>query len=402
MNEVVQSNVPQGTKKADKDCLAGYMLLLYNFLRKNGWVGKVLVYIFSGNIAGDMIMNTKILKKMILVSLVALFVLPVVSQSQDVTEQLRARLEQTDEIIERAREAVQTTNSPHAKVAYDQAVALQKRAWQLFLMGPGNYRYINADKLTRQARKKAGEALKAARITSQSESAVLQRLERAEGILDRIRQIDGGENRPTLVRLYETARNHLDLAWEFYRSGKYKPAYKMANQVINGGEKLLKQINRYVQNRNNYDRRFETVREYLERADGVVVDCNSEKAQRLLEQAKETFQRAESLAAEGQYNVALRNLKSARDMAGKAIRECKGVRPLEQRYERLKARTDRLRDKVQQNDDTGQRLLAQTYEQLRLAREHYDNKMVKAASAALKAAQLTLGQLEKHLRSNGL
>ncbi len=347
-------------------------------------------------------MNMKILKKMILVSLLALLVLPNVVQSQNVTEQLRMRLEQTDNIIERAREAVFATNSPHAKVAYEQAVELQRRAWQLFMRGSGNNNYLTANSLTLKARQKAADALKAARTTAQSESTVLQRLERAENILDRVRQLAGndGNNYQNLVDIYTSTRHNLDLAWEFYRSGQYKPAYKLANQVINASEKLLKRVNQYIQSKGNYERRMEAVRDYYEMVEGVLSECNSEKAHRLIEQAKGIFQKAESLASEQHYIAALTNLQTAKSMVRKAMKECRGIKPLEQRYEKLLAKAERLSDKIPSGDDMGQRLLTQVYDQLRLAKDKYEQNKPDAAVAALKAAQLTLERLETHIRSN--
>lgn len=347
-------------------------------------------------------MNKKILKKILLVSILIFLVLPNIVQSQNVTEQLRMRLEQTDDILERARETVFATNSPHAKVAYEQAVELQRRAWQLFRMGPGNNNYINANNLTLKARQKAADALKAARITVQSESAVLQRLERAENILDRVRQLAGndGNNYQNLVDIYTSTRHNLDLAWEFYRSGQYKPAYKLANQVINASEKLLKRVNQYIQSKSNYERRMEAVRDYYEMVEGVISECSSQKAHRLVEQAKEVFQKAESLASEQHYIVALKNLQTAKSMVRKALKECRGVKPLEQRYEKLLAKAERLSDKIPSNDDMAQRLLAQAYDQLRLAKDKYEKNKADATVAALKAAQLTLERLETHIRSN--
>jgi len=60
---------------------------------------------------------------------------------------------------------------------------------------------------------------------------------------------------------------------------------------------------------------------------------------------------------------------------------------------------DRLKEKVAPSDDTGMRLLRLAYEQLELAENFLEDGQIEAATAGLKAAELALAQLKKHVRA---
>ncbi|MCH7689913.1 MAG: hypothetical protein IIA17_02570 [candidate division Zixibacteria bacterium] len=67
------------------------------------------------------------------------------------------------------------------------------------------------------------------------------------------------------------------------------------------------------------------------------------------------------------------------------------------RLESLKSEADRIKEDLPANDETASRLIGQVYGQLENAREFISRHDYEAAAAALKAAQLTLRQLKRHL-----
>jgi hypothetical protein len=89
-------------------------------------------------------------------------------------------------------------------------------------------------------------------------------------------------------------------------------------------------------------------------------------------------------------------------LANRAGEECGGSGTLEQRYERLRAQADRLAEQIERGDENAQRMLNTAREQLDLAHRHLNSGDVNGATAALRAAQLTLNQLQRHVGSGNL
>ncbi len=342
----------------------------------------------------------KLVISLVLLLMISLPQYSVFSQQQGQIDKLDAELERTDEIIERAREIVLSSKSSIARLALEQGSRLQENAWSNYHKGSGYYRY-SLD-LTLQARKKAQDAFNAARLTTQNESVVLRKLERAEELLDRVHQalIDNPNN--SLAGVYRSARDNLDKAWELYRSNYIQGALKLADQVERTLQKLKDLTNQMAINSKNYRHRMEMLRGTIERAADLVNECDSENARKLMEQAREKFQLAESMASENRYKAALKTLQLTRELTSRATSLCQDMGALENRYQRLKEQTDRLAEQIDPGNEVANRLLTQIRKQLELARKNLNENNNKAAIAALKAAQLTFNRLKKELEKPSL
>ena len=332
----------------------------------------------------------------LLVSLAA----PAAAQTgQQARNKVEAELMRTDEILDRAGEAVRQTDATKARLAYEQAVRIQRGdngAWHQFRMGQN---YVLAYQLTTQARERAQAAMAAARTTQQNENALLNRLERANQLMEQVREALGGTDNDGLRALYESARENLNQAWRFYRSQQLRASLKLANQVERAARKMLAVANHENRADATYQRRVENVRRYMEQAGEMMNGCDSESAARLMEQAREMFRRAQALAGEGNQEAALQALQNARQFAARAARECGGQERLEQRYEQLRVRADRISEQAEPGDDVVRSLLDRAYQQLDLARGYLDNDDYESALAALKAAQLALNEAQRQLEA---
>jgi len=341
--------------------------------------------------------------KKIVISLftfLVIFVTPNIGYSQQdgQIDKLEAELDRTDQIIERADEVVQSSNSSIARLALEQATKLQGNAWGEYHKGPGHYK--NSLDLTVRARKRAQDAFNAARLTTQSESVTLRKLEKAEVLLERVQQALSENPNRTLDGVYRSTRNNLDKAWELYRSNHIQGALKLADQVERTLLKLIKMADQYQNNARNYEHRSEIIREALDRASDMVSECDSENALRFLEQAREKFRNAESMSSERRNQAALKNLQLARELLSKATALCQDMGALENRYQNLKDRTDRLAEQIEPGNEVAFRLLNQTRKQLELARKNLGENNSEAATAALKAAQLTYNRLKRELENS--
>ncbi|MDH4157080.1 MAG: hypothetical protein OEW00_07385 [candidate division Zixibacteria bacterium] len=309
---------------------------------------------------------------------------------------LRMELERTDQIIERAREAVRVSQSPVARISLEKALQLQNLAWENFRTGTTEG-YKAALLLTRQAREQAQNAMSYGRVTEQNTDLVLRRLEKVDDMVDRLKESLQEDSDRNFQGVYDAARNNLDKAWEFYRSGQYRPALKLANQVERALRKIWQAANRNQRQAENVYRQLERVGELVESVRVSVVECSSDPALRSFREAEKSYQTGEDAAAKENYVAAAKALERARRLALEAKKECTSLDDLENRYQRLKGQADGLRERLGNRNSNAQRLLKQAYEQLEKAAGHIGGREVNRAAAALKAAELSLNQLKQLL-----
>ncbi len=341
-------------------------------------------------------MKTEILKYWLLAGLVTLLAGSGLAQTGAQVGSIRSELELTDEIIGRANDAARSSNTPMAAPSLQEAVELQRQAWEYFKKRD----YLLAYKLTMKARDLAKKALVRTRLTEQGETVVLRKLEKAAELLERAKEAmpPGPDGR--LWTTYESAKNNLNRAWEFYRIQRYRVSLKLANQVMSAAQDILNAANRQIRGYAEFERRCQVVAELMAKTREKVAECSSVEAIRLVEQAHEMYQLSQGLASEGKYGAALRHLQQARKTAIEASKMCNGADAMGLRYDGIKNEADRLAEELSPDDETARRFLNQVYEQLKLAEGFISRQQREAAAAALKAAQLTLNQLKKHLTTS--
>lgn len=312
---------------------------------------------------------------------------------------LRVELEKTDLLLERAEELANSVDNPVVDGFVDRAKETQANAWQNFnLRTEAGYRL--AYQLTLQARSLAKSALDNGRRDDTFEGGVLNRLERVQELLDRFRDrlSEQNQDRPGLESLYESSRERLTRAWEFYRKGEFRPALKLAEQVEDGLARLLRQAGDNNRDRGQYDRRADAAREAVDQARASLTGCSSDLAEQMVADAEAALRQADELNAAGRPGLALKSLHRARDMAQRALQECDSEGDLGQRYDRIKSAADRLAESISGQTDPKaediRSLLQQVYDQLERAKTMMDSNQSNSALVALKAAQLTLRQAE--------
>lgn len=335
----------------------------------------------------------------------ALVVLPsgVASQNTDPGNSAQSRVWQelqfTDQAIERAQETIQNASSPAAAKALELAVQLQDKAWDLY----DQRKLLAATQMTRRAREKAKYALANGRIAEQNEGTVLRELERVERLLERATEQATELDEMANVRaMLDMARSNLDRAWELYRSEQYRPSLKLTNQVETAVRNIVSRLERQSTQSANFDRRETTVQETYQRVLEMVADCESELAQRLMDQVRTFLGQARELADNRQYDLALRSLRNAREKAQAALQECRNPDVLQSRHDQVEARAKRLSDQVPADDDATRKLLDRAYEQLRKAQQQIYAGNLEQATASLRAAQLLLSQAEERFSWDNL
>ncbi len=312
---------------------------------------------------------------------------------QEQIEKLRAEMDRTAEIIQMAAETIRASNSREAKLLLQKAIEVHESSWNDYRQK----RFQVAAEKTKLARGLAQKAIGVARTTDENRDTVLRKLEHTKQLLERVRE-SGPHNAPAALRsLYENARDNLRRAWEFYNAGDYRPAVKLCNQVEAALRKLMETLQRQDRQSDFLDRRMEQIRAQLERIQAVVTECASEGATELLAQAKQSLRQAHQFYGNGNMEAARASIQKATRLANRAAEECRGKGQFEKIHQRLVNQADHLAEQILPGDDRGWKLLNQVREQLTIAREAADKGNVDAATAALRATEMTLKQLQKHL-----
>lgn len=340
---------------------------------------------------------TKMPTKLLFLILGFLLIAPLTSVnaqgSDGFADRIRTEIERTDEIIEKAKEAVQASQSPVAGMALEFAQQLQNHAWDDF----HGKRYQGAASFTKQAREKAYNAISLSRQTTENDDNVLRRLERLEEWQARARERLAEVDDPRLEALMEQTRENVRQAWEFYREKQYRPAVKLIQQVEKTLNKLIQAANRQHNGEENYQKRWQYMNEDMTRAEEAVAGCEIPQAQQQMEQAKMQLRLAEEMSDKGRYEQAVKALQRAEKLMRQAASACANLSNLENRLERLTHMADDLAEKIPVGDETNSSLLEAARTQLDLAAEYISNDDTAGATAALRAAMMSLQLIQKNL-----
>lgn len=348
--------------------------------------------------------------KILAIVLLALSLCPAVTQAQFGNGQmqmnrLERELEITDDVIRKAQEEIGPDGNALAVAAL--AGAAQRQEWargqyQELRHQFNQLRYQAALSETLKAREKAASALANVRRLEQYDGIVVRDLERARDLLDKARELLAVSDHPGLRATIQSADNNLKQAWEFYRSGNLRPAYKLAGQAEKAARKILETANAALHKQGVYERRHQRVGEYLDQIRLMLGGCTSEEAHGFLNRAETAYRLAEESDEQDRPGMALRQLQVARDLAAKAENRCQGGESLESFYNRLMAELERLEDLASEHisgpdTETIRSMLDQAREQLDTARTLLNDQQFETAAISLKAAQLALRQARRLL-----
>jgi hypothetical protein len=334
--------------------------------------------------------------------LALVLVAPVMAQrgsGGDGGELTQAVLDRTDQLIDQADGVIRASGSEAALKMLDQARTLQE--WAKSQIG------IAENKVVMAATIKARELIKLALKliapggngdNELTDAAVQRKLDKASDKLDRAHDVADFADNANLDALYQAARANLDRAWEFYRNKQYRPALKLAEQAeLAAGKILMLATESGGGKEEGFDRWVDNVSNLIDQVGQMLQDCDSEAGKDLLQQASQNLDLAKDLRGNGK-SGAFQALRTARELAMKAARECRGTSQLGQRLDRLTARLET--DKDQGTSLSGSqrtafdKLVDQAGAQLDLARGLIGQNHPIRAQAALQAALLAIRQAE--------
>jgi tetratricopeptide (TPR) repeat protein len=308
-------------------------------------------------------------------------------------------LEKTVTVIERAKEAVSESRNLKAENLLAMAVALQGRARENFY----GKRYGMALGLTLNARKKAYEAIGFTKKDEENENLVWKAIERTDQIIDRAKEVAGGQDKGRISSLLEMAGKNQQNAKELFREHRLKAALKL---TLEAQERVLNLAGRGRRSDRLAQKELEITDRLIEKASVVIQESRIEKAEQLLDQARDSQEKAWDMFNQKRFGKAAKGAQKAQDLTHEALRLVEeeispqmvesaidqNERLIEQGVEMMKTSTN------QQVRSTFEKGLSHQDQ----AKEYYDQGKFKAALAEAKVALRLLNKALEMVRQGGI
>lgn len=225
-------------------------------------------------------------------------------------EKVRAELQRTDEVIERARVVVEPSGNEEARTLLRSAVEIQNSAWE----GYRSRRYRWALSRTLAARQRAWQALD---MVVNNPERVRQEIERTAQLMQEAEPLVNRIEDQRAQDLWQMARTEQSAAEENYRSRRYRMALRFtitAREHIGTALKLLRQ----VLAPERVELELERTERVQERAKGPIQAAKNARAQEMFQRALEWQVQAHNRFRERFLGRALRLTLASRDLTLRA------------------------------------------------------------------------------------
>lgn len=239
------------------------------------------------------------------------------------SDRLRAELDRTDEVIQRAAESIRGCTSAKAKVLLERASDLQLRARRQFGSGGPTTPSRPVLDLTRRARELAVDAIEHCQSESRTLDALATTLEATRQRLVQARSAVSESPSVETRRLLEAGAWQLEKAEEAYRAGEHRRAVMLCGAARGLIDRALVSGHAGSGHGTTTPSRVESA---LERTDMILAEVRAAEgadqqpqAIVLLRQADREQERARALYAEEKPLLALRRTQAARRPALDAL-----------------------------------------------------------------------------------
>jgi hypothetical protein len=328
-------------------------------------------------------------------------------ESGQISDRVADELDRTDQVIEKAKQAVAESGSERGKALLENAVRLQEKARDQF-----QRRMLRqAERLTMQAREKAIEAIASTRSQEENEDAVRRQLERTDEILANIREKIGERMGPGMMHgpggdgfpMWESLLKRQEMAWQHFHEHRLRPALKLTLQVREQVARFAEQARRFRHGRMGMDadQALERVKEFLERARDPIMQSDQQKNIELFNRAERRFAQAEQAMKAGQTSVAQEHLRVCRELLTRALAGIEKVgdpEQVRQLIDQARARWEQLEAPViESGDRAAEGLHRRAREQLQQAESLLKEEKVVQALTRVRAAVEMLDRIEEEL-----
>ncbi len=277
-------------------------------------------------------MNTQLttLRKPLLLVLLALVIcwLGIAGSAfgQSSRDEVRAKLEQTDRLLDRARDVVAQMGGPKAHEMLGVGERIQRQAWDSF--NAGHWRM--AERLTETARKSLMDLIGSFRQGDDNANEVERQLEHTDHALQDVTDKLGANAGQGRLRRLESAADMQRRAWDMFRQQHLRPALSMTLQAreialnLGGGghgpgpghgpgmgdEPGLA-----------FEPRFDRLHEAAVRVGEKVEESNNDAAREMFQRAQRALDEARAAHDAGDERRADQMLRMGRDFLERSMRQ---------------------------------------------------------------------------------
>jgi soluble cytochrome b562 len=342
--------------------------------------------------------------KLMLMFFFAIIVCGGIISAQSDRHLLDEALQRTDDIIERAIEIVQRSNSDRAKSLLDNAINLQKRA-QSLSQESGVFddlaRAVQAGRYTKTARETAQRAITIARQEAQNEDYIRRRLERSSEIIHRAEEKIGMDAPDNVSLLLATAREKQHRAVELFRNRRYKMSLQLTMQVEKSLKNMFEEAGGYIKAKQRYESLQERYYTLLDRIESSEYGDESRNRQHL-NRAEKIRKDAEAMAAQLAFQRAEAGMQNAVKILLTVSEEIKEPEKIRQALNSLSRQIEVYKVRIEESGDRNlQKMYRNASGHLDKAARHFQEGNYDAAATQLQAVRQLMNQIRKRVENKG-
>lgn len=245
--------------------------------------------------------------------------LPALAAAQPQTHDIKAELERTDRILERAKEKVRISITSNAGDLLARAISLQKQAWR-DVRTPSEASLRNALSLTIRARDLAARAVEAAEIEIKAHETTRDLIESVRDLIDQAVTEVRESSDEQAGQLLQAGINQLQKAREAYLAHEYRKAISLATTARDLIQRAMTQARSVSPGRSReVEGELDRTNSLLDEVKAALDRSPSSKAERLYDDAKRLQRQAVMRHREGRDRLALQLTSQARQAAKDAL-----------------------------------------------------------------------------------
>jgi len=314
---------------------------------------------------------------------------------------LTSALDRTDEIIDRAREAVAESGSQRAENLLRAAIQMQERAHgqATDAIANGNATMaLRAGKLTLDARQRAEKAIAITRQGDENDDFLRRKLENTDNMIRRVEEKIAPDTPENILLMLDSAKEKQFRATELYRNRRLKMSLQLTLQVQKSLELLVDRVGGHIKSQHRYNSlldRYYLMLDKIELSDfSTVPDVETQ-----LERAENLKAESENHAAKNRFAQAERSMQNANEILSRITERLKEPGRIRSALEIMKQRAERIQNEVaESNNNQLQNQYRTCLEHLGKATAMYQEKQYDGAVTQLQAARQILSHIENIIK----
>ncbi len=304
-------------------------------------------------------------------------------------EEARKVLEETNNVLEKARIVVVESGNPEAKEVLQIAVDMQAKAWGLFK----DERFKEAIAVSLEARENGYRAIKIASEPQINEEFVRKELERTSELMGDAGPVIKESGNKKAAEIFGLAVNEQEKAKEAFKNRDLKLALKLTYSAREHTKEALKLVKGDI-SEEDVKKELERTDQLIEKAGPIIKESGNKEAMVIFEKGVAIQQKAKAAYKEGNLKLALKLTLEARELVFKALKMVEGQITPEEVAKAIKETDDLIQKWSPQIKESGNKeaikLLENAISHQDKAKSLFKEKKFKAALAQTDVARKLL------------